>query len=76
MTNKLKSSTLDTKNFGLNLYKIRTEKRLTRQWLADRLGYESQRIIYDYESGVKLPKLENAIKIAIILEVDLNSMFL
>ena len=50
MTNNLKSTTLNIKNFGLNLYRIRTEQGKSRQWLADELGYETQRIIYDYEN--------------------------
>lgn len=75
MTNDLKSTTLNIKNFGLNLYRIRTEQGKSRQWLADELGYETQRIIYDYENGIKFPKLENALKIAMALGVDLDSMF-
>ena len=75
MTNNLKGATLSIQNFGLNLYRIRTELGKSRQWLADELGYESQRIIYDYENGIKFPKLENVIKIARILGVDLDSMF-
>lgn len=75
MTNNLKSTTLNIKNFGLNLYRIRTEQGKSRQWLADELGYETKRIIYDYENGIKFPKLENALKIAMALGVDLDSMF-
>ena len=41
MTNNLKSTTLNIKNFGLNLYRIRTEQGKSRQWLADELGYET-----------------------------------
>lgn len=75
MTNNNNKSTLNIKNFGLNLYRIRTEKGKSRQWLADELGLESQRMIYDYENGIKLPKIENVLKIAIILGVDVDSMF-
>ena len=74
MTNNLKSTTLNISNFGLNLYRIRTEQGKTRQWLADELELADQRIIYDYENGVKFPRLENALKIAMALGVDLDSM--
>lgn len=75
MTNNLKSTTLDIKKFGLNLWKIRTEQGKSRQWLVNELELADQRIIYDYESGVKFPRLENALKIAMALGVDLDSMF-
>ena len=75
MTNNLKSTTLNIKNFGLNLYRIRTEQGKSRQWLADAIGLADQRIIYDYENGIKFPKLERALLIAMALGVDLDSMF-
>lgn len=74
MTNK-QNSTLDIENFSLNLYRIRTEKGKSREELADEIGLADQRIIYDYESGVKFPRLDRALKIAIALSVDLDSMF-
>ena len=75
MTNSLESKTLDIKNFGLNLWKMRTEQGKSRQWLANELGLADQRIIYDYENGVKFPRLENALRIAMALGVNLDSMF-
>lgn len=75
MTSKLQSTTLNINNFGLNLYRIRTEQGKSRQWLADELELADQRIIYDYENGIKFPRLENALKIAMALGVDLDSMF-
>ena len=75
MTNNLKSTTLDIKKFGFNLWKIRTEKKMTREALADAIGLADQRIIYDYENGSKFPKLERALLIAMALGVDLDSMF-
>ena len=74
MTNK-QNLTLDIENFSMNLYRIRTEKGKSREELADEIGLADQRIIYDYESGVKFPRLDRALKIAIALSVDLDSMF-
>lgn len=75
MTNNLKGTSLDIKNFGINLWKIRIEKGMSRQALADAIGLQDQRIIYDYENGLKNPKLERALMIAIALDVALDSMF-
>ena len=75
LCNNLKSTTLDIKKFGLNLWKIRTDKGMTREALADAIGLADQRIIYDYENGIKFPKLERALLIAMALGVDLDSMF-
>lgn len=75
MTNNSKSASLDIVNFGYNLWKIRTEIKMSRQALADVIGLADQRIIYDYENGLKYPKLERALQIAIALGVALDSMF-
>jgi len=75
MTNNTMGSTLNIKNFGLNLWKMRTTQGKSRQWLANELGLADQRIIYDYENGVKFPRLETLLRIAMALGVDLDSMF-
>ena len=72
MTNDKKR---DIKNFGLNLYKIRNEKGITRQKLANFLGLQSERVIYEYESGRKFPKPNNLLEIVNVLDVSLDSMF-
>ena len=63
MTSKSKSTALNINNFGLNLYRIRTEKGMTREALADAIGLADQRIVYDYENGIKFPKLERALEV-------------
>ena len=72
MTNK-QQNTLDIAYFGDNLKRVRIMRKLSREEFADRIGVSS-RIIYDYEEGFKTPKLETAIKIAIVLEVTLDSI--
>lgn len=75
MTNNLKDTSLDISKFGINLWKIRSEKGMSRKALADEIGLQDQRIIYDYENGIKNPKLERALLIAMALGVTLDSMF-
>ena len=72
MTNNT-TNTLDIAYFGENLKRIRIERKLSREEFAYRIGVSS-RIIYDYEEGFKTPKLETAIRIAIVLEESLDSM--
>ena len=74
MTNN-QNNTLDIKKFGINLWKIRTERGMSREALADAVGLADQRIVYDYENGIKRPKLERALSIAMALGVALDSMF-
>ena len=75
MTNNKEIATRSLKNFGDNLYRLRTEKNMTREDLAYKVGFESSRIIYDYENGFKYPKVENLLKIVDTLGVNLDSMF-
>ena len=72
MTNNTNKS-LDIANFGDNIKRLRIEKKLSREEFAYQIGVSS-RIIYDYEEGFKTPKLETAIKIAIVLKESLDSM--
>ena len=72
MTDKQKNI-LDINNFGDNLRRIRIEKGLTIEEFAFRID-KSSRLIYDYENGLKFPKLETIIIIANVLEISLDSI--
>ena len=75
MVNNVKSAKRSLKNFGYNLWKLRTDKGLTHEDLSDLIG-TSTRIIYDYESGKKHPSTETVLVIAEKLDVSLDSMFM
>lgn len=75
MTNNLKDTSLNIENFKDNLKKIRLEKKMSREALADAIGLLDQRIVYDYENGIKYPSLARAVSIAIALGASLDSMF-
>lgn len=72
MTNTT-NNILDINNFGENLRRIRIEKGFTIEDFAFEIG-KSARLIYDYENGLKFPKLETLIVIATVLEVTLDSI--
>jgi len=72
MTNKTNNA-LDIKNFGDNLRRIRIEKGLTIEEFAFKID-KSSRLIYDYENGLKFPKLETIIIIANVLEISLDNI--
>ncbi len=72
MTNK-QMNILDINNFGENLRRIRIEKGFTIEDFAFEIE-KSTRLIYDYESGLKFPKLETLIVIATVLDVTLDSI--
>lgn len=61
-------------NFSKNLYKIRTNLNITHEQLAEKCNISS-RIIYDYESGLKLPSIHTLLKIAVNLNVTTDSLF-
>jgi len=51
-------------NFGQKLRKLRMQKGLTQQQLAERLGYKTNSYISDVESGHFIPSREKLKKIA------------
>lgn len=71
MTNTSKN--LDIKYFGENLRKARIERGFTIESFAEEID-KSSRLIYDYENGLKFPKLETLIIISIVLDVTLDSI--
>jgi transcriptional regulator with XRE-family HTH domain len=56
-------------NFGQKLRKLRIEKGLTQQKLAERLGYKTNSYISDVESGRFIPSRDKLKKIARALDV-------
>jgi len=56
-------------NFGRKLKRLRIEKGLTQQQLAERLGYKTNSYISDVESGHFIPSREKLKKIARALGV-------
>lgn len=71
MTNVIKD--VDRAYFGLKLYEARTAKGMTQSELAEILEV-SDRIIYDYESGKKIPGPAKLVIIALTLQVSLDSI--
>ena len=67
--------TRDVKYFPLNLYNARTSINMTRFELADKID-TSERIIYDYENGIKFPSGPTLVKIANALEQTIDYFFL
>ena len=68
-----KQNALSLSNFGLNLYRIRNEKKITVEKLAEMVDV-STRIIYDWEGSKKTPSLKNAVRLANKLGVSLDSI--
>jgi transcriptional regulator with XRE-family HTH domain len=60
---------------GRNLSRIRKERRLTQQQLAEFLGVQ-QRVISRWETGVAKPHLNHLVQLAEVLEVSLDSLVL
>ena len=61
----------DVKYFPDNLYKAREEINMTRAELAEKID-TSERIIYDYENGIKFPSFATLTKLAVALNKTLD----
>ncbi len=59
--------------FGENLRTIIRDKGLTIEEFAEMMDV-SVRVVYDWCNGIKSPKFERAIAIALVLEVSLDSL--
>ena len=62
-------------DFGINLLNLRKKSGFTQQQLADMLGLN--RTTYTkYETGVSEPSIQTLKKLAVLLDVDINSLLL
>lgn len=59
--------------FGENLRRTISEKGITMEEFAEMMDV-SVRVVYDWCNGIKSPKFERAIAIALVLEVSLDSL--
>ena len=60
------------KNFGDRLYKTRTGKGISRDFLAQKLGFTTQSQLSKYELGKAFPGFDGLQVIATALDVDLH----
>jgi transcriptional regulator with XRE-family HTH domain len=61
-------------NFGQKLRRLRIEKGLTQQELAERLGYKSNNYVSDVENGHSIPSRGKLRKIARALDVPFKML--
>lgn len=61
-------------NFGQKLRKLRQEKGLTQQQLAEKLGYVTNSYVSDVEKGKFIPSKEKLKKIAKALNVSFEEL--
>ena len=64
---------MDQKKIGLFLKGLRTEKKLTQEKLAERLGV-SRRSVSRWETGSNMPDLDILMELADYYEVDLREL--
>ena len=61
-------------NLAINIRRYRIERGFSIERFAELTGVSS-RMVYDWESGLSLPKIDRLLVIAHVLEVGLDSMF-
>lgn len=67
---------IDRKATGLRLYRLIEQSGYTRNEIADYLELTTERVIYDWTSGRKLPSLENLYNLAVLLNVSMEDILI
>ena len=65
---------VNTKATGEKIRKLREKCGFSKTEVQESLGLVGVQSIYDWENGVKLPNLENALGLARLLGVDLDQL--
>jgi len=60
---------------GLNIYKLINKSGKKIRELKDLLGFNNPTIIYNWMNGIKLPSLENALKLSKILNCKIEDIY-
>lgn len=61
-------------NLGENIKYLRTQKGLSQDFIADKLGYKSFTTIQKWESGVSEPPITKLKELATILNTDIDDL--
>jgi transcriptional regulator with XRE-family HTH domain len=64
---------LDLADLGRNLHRLRKQRRLTQQQLAELVDVQ-QRVVSRWETGTVKPHLDHAVRLARVLEVSLDQL--
>jgi len=65
---------LDKVSTGLRICSLRAKAALTHEELAELLQLRSPRVIYDWESGMKVPNAENLYNLALIFNMKMEDL--
>ena len=65
---------LDKVSTGLRICSLRAKAALTHEELADLLQLKSPRVIYDWESGTKVPNAETLYNLALIFNTKMEDL--
>lgn len=65
---------LDKVSTGLRLRMLRFKSALTHEDLAGLLQLKSPRVIYDWESGMKIPNAVNLYNLALIFNMKMEDL--
>ena len=65
---------LNREETGLRIYRAIYNSRFTYEDIADFLGLNSPRVIYEWTKGVKMPSLENLINLTQLLHIQMEDI--
>ena len=65
---------IDKKATGHKLYRLIMESNMTYAEIAEYLGLQSPRVIYEWVSGKKLPSTENLYNLADLFQVKMEDI--
>ena len=66
---------VNLKATGLNIRRLRKERRISTWEIADYLGFTDVQAIYKWERGACLPTLENCFALSKLLNVTIEDIF-
>jgi transcriptional regulator with XRE-family HTH domain len=68
------SCILNYKETGMKIYRAIEDSGLTYKKVAEKVGLESPRVIYEWTQGKKLPSLPRMVTLASVLSVEIKDL--
>lgn len=65
---------IDLEKTGQNIKRLRTQRHISANMLSQKIGFTRPQIIYQWENGTKLPKLDNLVILAEIFGVSMDEI--
>jgi len=66
--------TVDMKQTGRNILRLRKEKKVTVNVIREAMGFQSNRSVYKWQKGETIPTVDNLVRLGLLFRVSIDEI--